>query len=98
MILADSHLASGPLFARFGRILVHVPHEPRRLVEIGLCPLQAGWIWPRGLARLSKRERDEVGVVAVHELQIAGVAGCDHWLAQRHRLRHRQAESLAPMQ
>ncbi len=82
----------------------------RRTVAVDLAQ-RGGGVLERGLGPdpllrvvlglgpdLGQRPVDEVGVRRRHEVGVAGVAGGDHGLAERHRLRQRQAVALGAVQ
>ena len=79
-------------------VLEHPADERRGVVEIRLGPHRIAGI--RGGAVADRRQLvvDEERVLRRHEVAIAGVPRGDHRLAEQHRLRHRHAEALRPVQ
>src|SRR5213078_1193142 len=78
--------------------LVDSTHQFRRVIEIGVRPLDSGRV------RLAIR-RDagplishEIAVSVVHEREVPRVSRRDDGLTERHRLGHREPEPLAPME
>jgi hypothetical protein len=83
---------------RLCRMLVHRPHQLRRVVQVRLGPARAGRIGAAIAGRAGQSVIDQEAVLVGHEVAIPGVAGRNRRFAQRHRLRQRQPESFGAMQ
>ena len=98
LALFDGGLAAQPALASLVRLLDYVPHQPGRLVEVGVGPLGARGVRPDRLVERRELVRHEVARLGVHEREVAAVAGRDRRLAERHRFGDRQPEALAAVE